>query len=89
MKLKITVVATGFDGRIGGPSSKVSGDNNYSQNRYIAEQEKQEVDKEKSKTKTSSLKAAQVEPAKKKEISDESEDEGELGIPAFIRKKMM
>jgi cell division protein FtsZ len=88
-EIKITVVATGFDGRIGGPSSKVSGDNNYSQNRYIAEQEKQEVDKEKSKTKTSSLKAAQVEPAKKKEISDESEDEGELGIPAFIRKKMM
>jgi cell division protein FtsZ len=88
-EIKITVVATGFDGRIGGPSSKVSGDNNYSQNRYIAEQEKQEVDKEKSKTKTSSLKAAQVEPAKKKEISDEGEDEGELGIPAFIRKKMM
>jgi cell division protein FtsZ len=45
---------------------------------------------ERRKTKPSPLKAAQAEPAQKREIigKDGDEDE-ELGIPAFIRKKMM
>ncbi len=92
-EIKVTVVATGFDGRIGGPSVNTPSETNYSKNRYMAEQDKADKIKEdikpKSKSKTSSLKAAQVEPAKKKEVDSENEDEGELGIPAFIRKKMM
>jgi hypothetical protein len=42
---------------------------------------------ERKKSKVSSLKAAQAEPAKKK--SDYAEEDDELSIPAFIRKKMM
>ncbi|MEA3449752.1 MAG: cell division protein FtsZ [Patescibacteria group bacterium] len=88
-EIQVTVVATGFDGRVGGPSGKVSSENKYSKNIYIANQEKTEKVEEAKKPKASPLKAAQAEVANKKEVSDESEDEGELGIPAFIRKKMM
>ncbi|MCK5211977.1 cell division protein FtsZ [Candidatus Parcubacteria bacterium] len=88
-ELKISVVATGFDGRLGGAAESVSSDVNYSQNRFIADKEKKEKEKpQKFRTKTSPLKAAQAEPASKKSAAGEDEDD-ELGIPAFIRKKMM
>src|SRR3989339_90403 len=93
-EVKITVVATGFDGRIGGES--INNERSYTKNSFIAEEEKKEkkeerVMMEKKKKKVSPLKAAQAEPAiKNRTIKDsiEKEDE-ELGIPAFIRKKMM
>ena len=88
-ELKITVVATGFDGRLGGAADSISSDPNYSQNRFIADKEKKDKEKpQKFKTKPSPLKAAQAEPASKKSAAGEDED-NELGIPAFIRKKMM
>ena len=88
-ELKITVVATGFDGRIGGVGDSTGSDINYSQNRFIADKEKEDKQKHKKfKIKASPLKAAQAEPASKKPAAGDDEDD-ELGIPAFIRKKMM
>ncbi len=90
-EIKITVVATGFDGRMGGERLSAS-DTGYTQNTYIKEKEEEEKKQEQQeKKKVSPLKAAQAEPAKKKSSVTETveEDEEELGIPAFIRKKMM
>jgi len=55
--------------------------NNDDENYYI----------ERKKSKPSPLKVAQAEPARKREIvgGESSEDDEDLGIPAFIRKKMM
>ncbi len=88
-EIKVTVVATGFDGRFGESlePSKIH-ERSYTPNTFISEEEKRSLTKEKKKSKISSLRAAQAEPAQKKEISSE-EDDDELGIPAFIRKKMM
>ena len=88
-EIKITVIATGFDGR-GREAIKAAGtDMGYTPNTFIEEEEKKEEKiREKKKSKISPLKAAQSEPASKKKI-EESEEENELGIPAFIRRKMM
>ncbi|MCK5510487.1 cell division protein FtsZ [Candidatus Parcubacteria bacterium] len=86
-ELKITVVATGFDGQIGSNRRVIEKERSYTGNAYIAEKEAEKMEK-KEKSKISSLKAAQAEPAKKKEIASDAEED-ELGIPAFIRKKMM
>lgn len=96
-EIKITVVATGFDGQIGSRGSDTMVDRAYTPSSFIAEKEKKEEKKvveerEEKKEKVSPLKAAQAKPAKKKTtINDElsTDDEGDLGIPAFIRKKMM
>lgn len=91
-EIKITVVATGFDGRqIGMSESAAVG--KYTPNTFIAnigkeEKKEEEKLKEKKKSKFSSLKAAQAEPAKKK-VDESAEEDDELGIPAFIRKKML
>jgi cell division protein FtsZ len=93
-EIKITVVATGFDNnRIGAIKETATAEKSYTPNAFIAEEEKEEKSKifsrtEKKRSKAPTLKAAQAEPAKKKGASPEEEDE-ELGIPAFIRKKMM
>jgi len=88
-EIKITVVATGFDGRASGSRSSIGSETNYSQNTFISEKEKEDKATEhKAKLKSSPLKAAQAEPARKKEVPGESEDDDEYGIPAFIRKKM-
>ena len=86
-EVKITVVATGFDGRKIGVSEAVGGDKHYTPNAFITGEEKEDK-KEKKKSKISPLKAAQAEPAQSKDVSQEEEDD-ELGIPAFIRRKMM
>ncbi|MFH1582730.1 MAG: cell division protein FtsZ [Candidatus Falkowbacteria bacterium] len=88
-EIKITVVATGFDGRRVGVSEAVSSDRIYTPNSYIASEEDKENKEQmaKKKSKISPLKQAQSEPAQKK--SAEAEEEDELSIPAFIRKKMM
>lgn len=88
-EIKITVVATGFDGRRVGVSEAISSDRIYTPNPYInAEEDKENKEQmTKKKSKISPLRQAQSEPAQKK--SAEAEEEDELGIPAFIRKKMM
>jgi len=94
-EIKITVVATGFDGRQIGVSESVSSERAYTPSTFISEEgEKETVSvqagkKEKKKGKISPLKAAQAEPAKKRGEEGEVDEDEELGIPAFIRKKMM
>ncbi len=90
-EIKITVVATGFDykvGSLGARETAKQSEPNYTQNAFINEQEKKEKASAISsrKSKTPSFKAAQSEPAIKKS-SDKEEDDDDL-IPAFIRKKM-
>lgn len=88
-EIKVTVVATGFGGRVRNDRDAVSMENRYTQNAYIAEKDTEDKKLlEKKKSKISPLRAAQAEPAQKKDIQPEADDD-ELGIPAFIRKKMM
>ena len=87
-EIKVTVVATGFDGRKVGVSEAMSVERIYTPNPYIvSEEEKDKKDQVKKKSKISPLKQAQAEPAQKK--AGEADKDDELGIPAFIRKKMM
>lgn len=90
-EIKITVVATGFDGRVSSPGERDASqaEPKYTPNIFIKEKEKEEQKiQEKKKSKFPSLKAAQAEPAKKKGEDASEEEDDELGIPAFIRKKM-
>lgn len=89
-EIKITVVATGFEGsRLGARETEPhAAERSYTKNTYIAEKEKEDKMAKPVKNKVSSLKAAQAEPARKKE-TEADDEEDELGIPAFIRKKMM
>jgi cell division protein FtsZ len=99
-EIKITVVATGFDRKHSGnrdaaversyvPSAFVSANNNTNSNNSVANSvDKDEDQMIRHKPRVSALKAAQAEPARKKEVQAEEMDD-ELGIPAFIRKKMM
>jgi cell division protein FtsZ len=86
-EIKITVVATGFNGskRPVGTSS-IAPDRSYSPTPFIEETDEHRPVA--SKSKASALKIAQAEPAVKK-TSSEEEDDDELSIPTFIRKKMM
>lgn len=90
-EIKITVVATGFDNtRVGKRDESLNLEKSYTPNAFIEAEEKKSSSLfggEKKKSKIPPLKAAQAEPAKKKGMAEEDEDE--LGIPAFIRKKMM
>ncbi len=95
-EIKITVVATGFDNsnRVSSREDASPERTAYTPNPFISEEEKKEKGSglkffgaEKKRSKPSPLKAAQAEPATSKDGKEESEDE--LGIPAFIRKKMM
>ncbi|MFC1678110.1 cell division protein FtsZ [Patescibacteria group bacterium] len=89
-EIKVTVVATGFDGRMNASSDVISRDHSYTPSSFLSERDKEEKDEtQKKKSKLSSLKAAQKEPAKRKNIAQNEDDDDELGIPAFIRKKMM
>jgi len=87
-EIKITVVATGFDGRRIGVSETVASERSYTPNIFISSEENKEKREIKKKSKISPLRQAQAEPAQKKGLGQGEEDE-ELGIPAFIRKKMM
>ena len=102
-EIKVTVVATGFDGRQIGISETAGGQRSYTPSPFLSEEgeeqsesgllEKNEKDQfaqaGKKKSKISSLKVAQAEPAGKKGKASDEEEDDELGIPAFIRKKMM
>jgi cell division protein FtsZ len=87
-EIKITVVATGFNGakRPVGTSS-VAPDRSYNPTPFI-EEGGEEIRPASAKSKASALKIAQAEPAAKKPGLEEEEDD-ELSIPTFIRKKMM
>jgi cell division protein FtsZ len=96
-EIKITVVATGFDSRLPGQGKDIGGSKErpaYSPSTFVAEMGDKKDDfkdfklQDKKKGKISPLRAAQAEPAKKRNESVE-EDDDELSIPAFIRKKMM
>ena len=87
--IKITVVATGFNGKrpVGTPPSiSTTPERTYSPTPYIEDDQERHLAA--SKSKPSPLKMAQAEPAAKKPSADEEEDD-ELSIPTFIRKKMM
>lgn len=88
-EVKITVVATGFNGkRPVGTSSTIDQvpQRSYSPTPFIEEDQNKVSPPPKSKP--SALKMAQSEPANKKPSAEEEEDD-ELSIPTFIRKKMM
>lgn len=89
-EVKVTVVATGFDNRVNRERDVSVGERRYTPNTFISEEDKKEVvaeNKDKKKSKISPLKAAQSFPAQKKSGSEEEDEE--LSIPTFIRKKMM
>ncbi len=91
-EVKITVVATGFEGKVGDRDIGISPERSYMPSPFIAEEQKgvSEDNKERKKNKISPLKAAQSEPAiKKNDFSNDDKEDEEMGIPAFIRKKMM
>jgi cell division protein FtsZ len=95
-EIKITVVATGFDNRMGLPPKEAVKERAYTPSTFISlDMDKKPEDfkdiklqQDKKKSKISSLRAAQAEPARKKSDASDEEDD-ELSIPAFIRKKMM
>ncbi len=88
-EIKITVVATGFNGKrpIGTPSMSTVPERTYNPTPFIEEDQERHMPAP-AKSKPSALKMAQAEPAAKKPSADEEEDD-ELSIPTFIRKKMM
>jgi len=89
-EIKITVIATGFD-NLNKKSSDINSlkeSPSYAPSEFLKAKTADDMPDEKRKSKISPLKAAQAEPVKRKKESDDEEDD-ELGIPAFIRKKMM
>jgi len=95
-ELKITVVATGFDGYADKNLENNSVNTGYTRNSFISDidkEEKKDIEQNQKikKSKISPLKVAQSEPAKKKTIENipKTDEENETDIPAFIRKKMM
>jgi len=91
-EIKITVVATGFDGKIGSNNDMGIADRGYTPSSFLSKEQEAEEKKEKEvkkPAKFSPLKEAQQEPAKKETAdAEESGDDDEIGIPAFIRKNM-
>ncbi len=92
-QIKITVVATGFDGH--GKSQKGEITKTYTPNTFIVEKENEKelmsnTNVDKNKGKFSVFKNIPVKPAleKKAEKPSNKEDDDDLSVPAFIRKKM-
>ncbi len=95
-EIKITVVATGFDGKGGGVSSKVEPVKSYTANSFIEESEKEipsaQSWADKTKTKLSVFKNTPVKPIIEKKMEQPATtntEDDDLSVPAFIRKKMM
>lgn len=90
--IKITVVATGFDGH--GKSQKNESLKTYTPNSFIAEKENESessstLNIDKNKNKFSVFKNIPIKPALEKKAEKPSLDEDDdLSVPAFIRKKM-
>lgn len=91
-QIKITVVATGFDGR--GKSQKSEISKPYTPNHFIVEKESEKeavapatsVDKEKGKFNV--FKNIPVKPALERKAEKPVSEDDDLSVPAFIRKKM-
>lgn len=95
-EIKITVVATGFDGKGGGVSSKAEPVKSYTANSFIEESEKEipstQSWADKTKTKLSVFKNTPVKPIIEKKMEQPATtntEDDDLSVPAFIRKKMM
>lgn len=91
-EIKITVVATGFDNKAGSEDRQPAKiERTYTPSSFLEEEQKEEEKNitEKKRSRISPLKQAQSEPAKRKGDEGDNEEDDELGIPAFIRKKMM
>lgn len=91
-QIKITVVATGFDGR--GKSQKSDLNKSYTPNHFIVEKEVEKeistpstsVDKDKGKFNV--FKNIPVKPALERKAEKPVNEDDDLSVPAFIRKKM-
>lgn len=90
--IKITVVATGFDGR--GKSQKTEAAKAYTPNSFIMEKETEKdidgvlaADKNKSKL-SSVFRNIPMKPIMEKKAEKPTPEEDDLSVPAFIRKKM-
>jgi cell division protein FtsZ len=95
-EIKITVVATGFDGKGGGISNKTEPMKSYTTNSFIEENEKEisstQSWADKTKTKLSVFKNTPVKPIIEKKMEQPATtntEDDDLSVPAFIRKKMM
>lgn len=86
-EIKITVIATGFESTKQ-QTAEIGEVPSYKPSEFLKTVTRDEIKDERKKSKVSPLKAAQAEPASRKEKEDDNGDD-ELGIPAFIRKKMM
>lgn len=90
--IKITVVATGFDGH--GKNQKSESLKTYTPNTFIAEKENESesgstLNVDKNKNKFSVFKNIPIKPALEKKAEKPSiDDDDDLSVPAFIRKKM-
>jgi len=91
-QIKITVVATGFDGRGKNQKSEIS--KAYTPNAFIVEKEIENepmmasTSVDKNKGKFNVFKNIPVKPALEKKAERPSNDDDDLSVPAFIRKKM-
>jgi hypothetical protein len=90
-QIKITVVATGFDGR--GKSQKTEALKSYTPNAFISEREHEKEDVatsqvDKSKSKFNVFKSIPSKPSLERKIEQSAEEDDDLSVPAFIRKKM-
>lgn len=95
-EIKITVVATGFDGKGSGASNKTEPMKSYTVNSFIDENEKEAANTQswadKTKTKLSVFKNTPVKPIIEKKMEQPANintEDDDLSVPAFIRKKMM
>ncbi len=91
-QIKITVVATGFDGR--GKSQKNEMTKSYTPNAFIVEKETEKepnmpsMSVDKNKGKFNVFKNIPVKPALERKAEKPNNDDDDLSVPAFIRKKM-
>lgn len=90
-QIKITVVATGFDGR--GKNQKTELTKAYTPNAFIVEKETEKeipaaLTVDKNKGKFNVFKNIPVKPALERKAETPVNDDDDLSVPAFIRKKM-
>jgi len=91
-EIKITVVATGFNTKSAPRSGGATEEKFYKPNLFVEEEQTRQESELRTKMKPLPVKQVQVDSFRKKQnFMSEDEDTGdeELGIPAFIRKKMM
>jgi cell division protein FtsZ len=90
-EIKITVVATGFNNK-GGGRVPAAEEKYYKPNLFVEEEQTRQESELRSKMRPSPTKRVQLDVLKKKTnlmAEEEAAEDEELGIPAFIRKKMM